>query len=65
MEKLLTPAEVTAITGISVDALAQLRYTGKGPAYRRLTARAIRYTETDVREWIDASRRTSTLQEVS
>lgn len=65
MDKLLTPAEVTAITGISVEALAQLRYTGKGPAYRRLTARAIRYVEEDIRDWIDASRRTSTLQEAS
>ena len=32
MEKLLTPLEVAEITGLSIGALAQMRYMGTGPA---------------------------------
>ena len=66
MEVLLTPKAVSEITGVSVPALAQMRYRGTGPVYRALSARTIRYREADVQAWIDASARTQTgeLQEV-
>jgi len=65
MEKLLTPMEVAEITGLSIGHLAQFRYQGTGPAYRRLSAKAIRYTASDVQEFIDQSRRTQTGQAVA
>lgn len=60
IEKLLTPKDVSSITGLTVQALAQMRYRGTGPVYRQLSARAIRYREADVQAWIDASARTIT-----
>jgi len=62
MDKLLTPPEVSELTGISVGGLAQLRYEGRGPRYRQLSPRKIRYTESDLQEWIDESARTKTGQ---
>ena len=66
MERLLTPSEVGEITGMSTQALAQQRYRGTGPVYRALSARTIRYSDSDVLAWIEASARTQTgdLQEV-
>lgn len=40
---LLTPAEAGAQVGLSAGALAQLRYTGGGPRFIKLTAKAVRY----------------------
>jgi predicted DNA-binding transcriptional regulator AlpA len=59
-DKLLTPEQVSEWTGIRPAALAQLRYKGTGPKYRALTAKTIRYTESDVQAWIDAAERTIT-----
>ncbi|PYY38852.1 AlpA family transcriptional regulator [Curtobacterium sp. MCPF17_046] len=66
MDVLLTPQAVSEIAGVSVSALAQMRYRGTGPVYRQLSARTIRYREADVQTWIDAAARTQTgeLQEV-
>lgn len=65
MEKLLTPLEVAEITGLSIGALAQMRYTGTGPAYRRLSPKSIRYVPTDIEEFIAGARRTQTGQAVA
>lgn len=59
-EVLLSPQEVSEWTGISVGQLANLRYLGTGAKYRALTAKHIRYAESDVQDWIDASTRTGT-----
>ena len=56
-EKLLSPDEVSAWTGISTAALAGLRYTGKGPVFLKPTERTVRYRERDVQAWLDASAR--------
>ena len=37
-----------------------MRYLGTGPAYVKLTARAIRYRQTYVDEWIESNARTRT-----
>ena len=56
-EPLATPEEVAAHLGRSVQALAQLRFHGTGPAYVR-TGRLIRYRWTDVAAWVQAGNST-------
>lgn len=65
MEKLLTPQEVADATGLTVRALAQMRYLGTGIPYRRLSARTIRYAESDVIAFVNAVRRTGTRESVA
>ena len=60
MEQLLTPEQVTKLTGIKPAALAQLRYTGKGPKFLKPTERTVLYRERDVEDWLNASERTIT-----
>ncbi len=55
MEEFIFPAEVTAITGLSVGALAQLRHQKIGPKYYKPTAKIILYKRSDVIEWVEAS----------
>jgi len=58
--QLLTPDEAGAQLGLSTGALAQLRYTGRGPCFIKLTAKAVRYRQSDLDAWIAGSARTST-----
>jgi hypothetical protein len=60
IDKLLTPEDVTYLTGITREALAQLRYTGKGPVFLKPTARTVLYREHDIANWLDASERSIT-----
>lgn len=57
---LLTPAEVSAWTGLSIGALAQLRYKGRGPDFVKLTPKTVRYMRSDVQQWIESQVRTQT-----
>lgn len=50
---LMTPEEVSAYTGVSVQALAMLRYRGKGPKCLRPSQRVIRYRKHDVDTWVN------------
>ncbi|GAB3396134.1 hypothetical protein GCM10027568_29680 [Humibacter soli] len=52
--------EVEEITGISLGALAQLRYHGKGPRFYKPTPRTVLYKRAEVLAWIEASARTKT-----
>ena len=45
---LLTPAEAGEQLGLTPAALAQLRYTGGGPCFIKLTAKAVRYRQSDL-----------------
>jgi hypothetical protein len=55
--QLLTPAEVASLMpGMTVAALAQLRYRGGGPAYLKPTPRRVYYRDHDVRAWLERSR---------
>lgn len=56
----LPPEQVTELTGISKGALAQLRFTGKGPRYRKPTPKTVLYLESEVIEWIENSARSGT-----
>ena len=57
---LLTPAEAGEQLGLTPAALAQLRYTGSGPRFIKLTAKAVRYRQSDLDSWVAAKARTST-----
>lgn len=52
--------ETSAYCNISKQALAQLRYTGKGPKFLKPTARTVLYRKGDVDDWMDANEQTST-----
>lgn len=53
--------DVSSLTGLSRDALAQLRYRGKGPKFLNPEGtRVVLYREHDVYAWLEASERTIT-----
>jgi predicted DNA-binding transcriptional regulator AlpA len=55
VEKLLTPSEVSAITGLSVESLKNMRYASKnGPKFIKL-GKNVRYAESALEEWIQAN----------
>lgn len=56
---LLSPSEAGGLLGMTVGALAQLRYTGTGPKFVKL-GRTVRYRHEDLIGWVEASLRTST-----
>jgi predicted DNA-binding transcriptional regulator AlpA len=58
--ELLTIDQVCEYLQVKPSALAQLRYTGRGPAYFAPTAKTIRYDKADIDKWIADSRRLST-----
>lgn len=60
MKKLLTPAEVAEILGTTTGQLAQLRFKGTSPPYKRISPKIIRYDEDELREWIESTTRTQT-----
>ena len=57
---LLTPQAAASYIGVTANYLAKLRMTGRGPAYRKLSARLIRYTSAELEAWLASGRRTST-----
>ncbi len=59
-DELLTIDQACAYLQVKRSALAQLRYTGRGPAYYAPTAKTIRYDKVDIDKWIADSRRVST-----
>lgn len=52
--QLLAPSEVAALIGVTVTALAQMRYERRGPDYIKISAQQVRYRASDVQEWIDS-----------
>lgn len=58
---LLTPADTAKYLSLTEQSLAQLRYTGRGPTFRKLGAKTVRYRVEDLDAWVDAAARTSTL----
>ncbi|MER6065076.1 helix-turn-helix domain-containing protein [Streptomyces sp. NPDC001792] len=58
-DELLTPAQVSAWTKLSLKALANARSRGAGPAYVKLghgTSAPVRYRRRDVDAWITSGR---------
>ena len=58
--QLLTPAQAGAQLGLTTGALAQLRYLGTGPRFIKLTAKAVRYHQSDLDAWVARKSRTCT-----
>lgn len=64
LEKLLTPEEAADMLGLTVGALASLRYESKGPAYQRLSPRKIRYRESALAAFVEATTKQGTAEYV-
>lgn len=58
----LTPSDVEREFGFSRGHLAQMRFHGVGPRYRKPTPRKVLYTRADLIEWIEASARQGTAE---
>ncbi|TFC85816.1 hypothetical protein E3T24_07745 [Cryobacterium sp. TmT2-59] len=64
MTKYLSPEQVCEIVpGLTKGGLAQLRFTGKGPRYRKPTPKTVVYLESEVIAWIEGSARIGTALE--
>jgi len=59
-EDFIQPSTVGEITGLSVAALAQLRYQGKGPRFYKPTPKTVLYKRSEVIAWVEASAQTRT-----
>lgn len=59
---LAAPPVLAEYLGTTVNALAQMRYEGKGPKFIKLSASKIRYRWSDVAEWLEARSATQTGQ---
>ncbi len=60
--KTLSIEEVAKILGMTRGALATMRFEGRGPRFLKISARVVRYRESDVNEWLDARTFQSTAQ---
>ncbi|MFC3373085.1 helix-turn-helix transcriptional regulator [Glutamicibacter protophormiae] len=60
VEVLHTPAALGDRLGLSVGALAQMRYRGNGPRFIKLGGRQVRYRESDIQAWLDQQTRDRT-----
>lgn len=59
-ETLNTPAQVGERFGVTVGALAQMRYRGNGPKFIKLGGKQVRYRESDIQAWLDQQTRDRT-----
>lgn len=53
------PEQVAEYLGLTVSALAQLRFQGRGPQFIK-AGRLVRYSETAIQEWLEQNTRTQT-----
>ena len=61
MDSYLTPVQVTElIPGMTKGQLAQLRYLGTGPRYRKPTPKTVLYLRSEVIAWVEKSARRGT-----
>jgi hypothetical protein len=54
IDKLLTPAEVAAITSLSIETLSQWRSQKRGIPYLKISHNCIRYQQSDLAIWLAA-----------
>jgi predicted DNA-binding transcriptional regulator AlpA len=50
--KLLTPAEIAGITGLSIETLAQWRSQKRGIPYVKISRNCVRYRQIDLDQWV-------------
>ena len=60
--QLLTEAQAAILIGYSQRTLQNWRQRGDGPKYVKVSARSIRYQRRDVLNWIEALKRSHTVQ---
>lgn len=61
MHVYLTPDQVIErLPGLSRGSLAQMRFNGRGPAYRKPTPKTVLYVESEVIEWVESTARRGT-----
>lgn len=60
VEAIHTPAALGERLGLSVGALAQMRYRGTGPRFIKLGGRQVRYAESDIQAWLEQQTRDRT-----
>jgi predicted DNA-binding transcriptional regulator AlpA len=51
-DRLLTPADIAAITGLSIETLAQWRSQRRGLPYVKIARNCVRYRQSDFDNWI-------------
>jgi hypothetical protein len=51
----IQPSDVVELTGLSIAALAQLRYQGRGPRFYKPTPRTVLYKRSEVLDWLESS----------
>ncbi len=56
---LLSEREAARLLSLGVQTLRKWRWAGQGPRFRKLGA-AVRYSEADLHEFVEAARRSST-----
>lgn len=59
-DRLLMPQEVADQLAMSLGSLAQLRYLGRGPAFHKLSGKAVRYKQSDVTAWLESMKQETT-----
>jgi predicted DNA-binding transcriptional regulator AlpA len=62
--RLLSPDDVAALTGLSVETLAQWRSQGRGPNFVKISRNFVRYRQCDLDGWL-AERIVRTDQDLS
>ena len=56
MTKLLTEKEVSAEYGVKIKTLQMWRWRRQGPAFIRISSRAVRYERSEIEAWLDRCR---------
>ena len=51
-QRMLNEKEAAALLGVSVALVRKWRRLGKGPIYRKLGERAVRYASADLDDWL-------------
>ncbi len=64
MDKMFTETEAAPEVRLAASTLQKLRVTGGGPPYVKL-GRAVRYRESDLRDWVEARLTRSTSDRVA
>lgn len=59
-EDFMQPGEVSELTGMSIGALAQLRYNGTGPRFYKPTPKTVLYKRSEIIAWIEDSAQSGT-----
>ncbi|MEY9853491.1 hypothetical protein ABH923_003169 [Leifsonia sp. EB41] len=55
----IRPADAAELTGLSVAALAQLRYRHEGPCYYKPTSHRVYYKRAEVIAWLETGIQTA------